>query len=113
MANRMPPPHAGLLAAFGTAAAHPRSLKQEFVTAKEALAATLGAQGLVDASCVAALFAGISRIVDATGLPDDPPEKYAMMEFAQRRVVPGVAVGVMASVVALGFLLGKRPLAGH
>lgn len=66
------------------------------------MVANVGEQGMVDAACVAALFAGISRIVDATGLPDDPLEKYAMMEFFLKRVLPCAAVAIGASCVALG-----------
>ena len=50
-------------------AAHPRSKADDLCSARGSLVAELGEQGMVDAACVAAFFAGISRIVDATGLP--------------------------------------------
>ena len=106
MADRAPQ-NAAALAAFGSTAAHPRSMDDEFLGAKEKLEATMGAQAVVDASCVAALFAGISRIVDATGLPEDPPKVYAQMEFMLKRAMPCIAVGLVASVVALGLFLRR------
>lgn len=69
MASVTPPPHAGILATFASAAAHPRSKADDLCSARGSLVAELGEQGMVDAACVAAFFAGISRIVDATGLP--------------------------------------------
>jgi hypothetical protein len=63
--------------------------------------AALGEGARVDATCVAALFAGITRIVDATGLPEDAPEKYAQMERILKRLVPGAAATVVAACAAL------------
>ena len=63
------PQHAGVLAAFATAAAHPRSQRGALETARASLVAEMGEHALLDAASVAATFAGISRIVDATGLP--------------------------------------------
>ena len=61
----------------------------------------MGEQAMVYAARVAALFAGITRIVDATGLPEDPPETYATMEFVLKRLLPGAAVAIGASCIAL------------
>lgn len=103
MASRTPPSHAGILAAYGAAAARPKSAADALARARDDVAGALGEQGLVDAACVASFFAGISRIVDATGLPDEPPEQYVMMEFVFKRALPGVALlGVAATVFALG-----------
>ena len=95
------PTHAAALGAFGAALAHPRSAAEAFVAARNGLTAALGEGARVDATCVAALFAGITRIVDATGLPDDPPEKYDQLELMLKRVLPGAAVATVAACVAL------------
>ena len=52
-----------------------RSHPMELQAAREKLVQALGEQGCIDAACVAAFFACISRIVDATGLPVRPPPR--------------------------------------
>ena len=81
--------------------AHPRSAPEAFAAARSGVTAALGEGARVDATCVAALFAGITRIVDATGLPEDAPEKYAQMELMLKRLVPAAAAAVVAACAAL------------
>ena len=105
MASKTPPPNAGVLAAFASAASRLRSQPAALRLARESLVPALGEQGMVDAGCVAALFAGISRIVDATGLPDEKPEEYEQMEQMLTWVVPGVMGGLLGMAYMCYYLL--------
>ena len=103
MASGTTPKHAGVLAAYGSAAARPRSV-DALARARDEVAAKLGEQGVIDAACVASLFAGISRIVDATGLPDPNPKELEMMGFALKRGLPCLVVGI----ILLGMLVLRQ-----
>ena len=100
MASGTTPKHASVLAAYGSAAAHPRSV-DALARAQNEVAEKLGEQGVIDAACVASFFAGISRIVDATGIPDRNPKEFEMMEFALKWGLPCAAVGI----ITLGMFL--------
>jgi len=72
-------PHDGVLLAFADAVIGGDSAA--IGRAREAVRATIGDAGLIDAAAVIGGFDGITRIADATGIPMEPEKIEATADF--------------------------------
>lgn len=71
-------PHGAALVRFGEAVTRG---SDDANAARDALRGALGAEGLVEAACIVAIFNGLVRTADSSGIPLDPGTLDSTVEF--------------------------------
>lgn len=83
--------HGGLLTAFAEAVIRGDDAALGYT--RDALAAAVGADGLVDAAAVVATFNAIDRVADATGIPLDSGTARMTVDLRASLGIDGFAAG--------------------